>query len=110
MSKATTHEGVRRMRFVSLLDRQERGEITQEEAAEMLGTSVRTFQRWSERYREEGEDGLNDRRIGKRSPRRVPEAEIERMLGSFATSTRTSRSSTSTRSWWRAITTSSATR
>jgi len=37
MGTASIHEGVRRMRFSSLLDRQERGEITQEEAAEMLG-------------------------------------------------------------------------
>lgn len=71
------------MRFVSLLDRQEHGEITQAEAAEMLGTTVRTFQRWVDRYREEGEEGLADRRIGKPSPRRAPEAEIERMLGLF---------------------------
>lgn len=72
------------MRFVSLLDRQERGEITQAEAAEILGTTVRTFQRWTERYREEGDGGLADRRIGKPSPRRAPEAEIERMLGLFS--------------------------
>jgi transposase len=84
MSKATTHEGVRRMRFVSLLDRQERREITQEEAAEILGMNVRTFQRWAERYREEGDDGLADRRIGRLSPRRAPAAEIERMLGLYA--------------------------
>jgi transposase len=47
MGTASIHEGVRRMRFSSLLDRQERGEITQEEAAEMLGVHVRTFQRWA---------------------------------------------------------------
>ena len=37
------------MRFEGLLGRRERGEITQAEAAEMLGVSVRTFQRWAER-------------------------------------------------------------
>jgi hypothetical protein len=47
MGTASIHEGVRRMRFSNLLDRQERGEITQEEAAEMLGVHVRTFQRWA---------------------------------------------------------------
>jgi len=83
MDTATIHEGVRRMRFSSLLDRQERGEITQEEAAEILGKTVRTFQRWTERYREEGEAGLLDRRIGKPSPRRAPEDEIARMLGLY---------------------------
>ena len=83
MGTATIHEGVRRMRFVSLLDREERGELTQEEAADILGKSVRTFQRWAERYAQEGESGLGDRRIGKPSPRRAPEEEIERMLGLY---------------------------
>jgi len=72
------------MRFVSLLDRNDRGEITQAEAAELMGMSVRSYQRWSDRYREEGEEGLADRRLGKPSPRRAPEAEIERMLGLYA--------------------------
>jgi transposase len=71
------------MRFESLLERQERREITQDEAAEMLGVSVRTFQRCAERFSEEGEAGLADRRLGKRSPRRAPEEEIERMLGLY---------------------------
>jgi transposase len=71
------------MRFESLLGRQEGGEITQAEAAELLGVKERTFRRWRDRYREEGEAGLADRRLGRRSPRRAPEAEIERMLGLF---------------------------
>jgi transposase len=44
---------------------------------------VRTFQRWAERYEAEGDDGLIDRRMGRRSPRRAPEEELERMLGLF---------------------------
>jgi transposase len=83
MGTATIHEGVRRMRFSSLLERQERGEITQEEAAGMLGVHVRTFQRWSERFTAEGDDGLCDRRCGKVSPKRAPAEEIERMLGLY---------------------------
>lgn len=83
MGTASIHEGVRRMRFSSLLDRQERGEITQEEAAELLGVHVRTFQRWADRYEEEGERGLADRRLGQPSPKRAPQAELERMLGLY---------------------------
>jgi transposase len=83
MGTASIHEGVRRMRFSSLLERQERGEITQAEAAEMLGVHVRTFQRWSARYEDEGEAGLADRRMGRRSPRRAPQEELERMLGLY---------------------------
>ena len=44
MGTARVHEGVRRMRFDRLVGR--RGDITQAEAAEMLGVSVPTFQRW----------------------------------------------------------------
>jgi transposase len=83
MGRALVHEEVRRMRFSSLLERQERGEITQEEAAEVLGVDVRTFQRWAGRYEEEGEAGLADRRLGRPSPRRAPQAELERMLGLY---------------------------
>jgi transposase len=46
MDRTRIDEGVRRMRFESLLDRHERGEITQAEAAEMLGVAERTFRRW----------------------------------------------------------------
>jgi len=61
------------MRFSSLLDRTEAKELTQATAAELLGINVRTFQRWAERYEAEGDDGLVDRRLGRRSPRRAPE-------------------------------------
>jgi transposase len=83
MGTASIHEGARRMRFSGLLDRQLRGEITQDEAAEVLGISVRTFQRWSGRFTSEGEAGLADRRLGRPSPKRAPQEELERMLGLF---------------------------
>jgi transposase len=44
----------------------------------MLGVSERTFRRWRDRFREDGEDGLVDRRVGKPSPRRAPESELAR--------------------------------
>ena len=37
--------------------------LTQEEAAELLGVCPRTFRRWSERWEEDGIDGLRDRRV-----------------------------------------------
>jgi transposase len=83
MKRAAIDEGVRRMRFASLLERQERGEITQGEAAELLGVKERTFRRWRDRFAEEGEAGLADRRLGRPSPRRAPQAELERMLGLY---------------------------
>ena len=66
------------MRFENLLDRHERGELSQLEASEMLGVSERTFRRWRDRWHSDGEEGLLDRRIGKASPRRAPESELAR--------------------------------
>jgi transposase len=83
MGTASIHEGVRRMRFSDLLDRTEAKELTQEAASEILGINVRTFQRWADRYEAEGDDGLIDLRMGRRSPRRAPEEELERMLGLY---------------------------
>jgi transposase len=71
------------MRFEGLLDRHEGGELSQVEAAEMLGMSERTFRRWRDRLRDEGPEGLRDRRLGKPSSRRAAEAEIARMLGLY---------------------------
>lgn len=83
MGTASIHEGVRRMRFSDLLDRTEAKELTQEAASEILGISVRTFQRWADRFEAEGDEGLVDRRMGRRSPKRAPQEELERMLGLF---------------------------
>jgi transposase len=54
--------------------------ITWWQAAEILGISDRHMRRWRERYEEFGYDGLYDRRQGKVSPRRVPMAQVERVL------------------------------
>ncbi len=83
MGRAEVLQGVREMRFEALLDRHERGELNQEEAAEMLGISERTFRRWRDRLRDEGPVGLRDRRIGKPSSRRAAVEEIQRMLGLY---------------------------
>src|SRR5690242_9659579 len=82
MDRARIHEGVRRMRFEDVLGRTERCDLSQMEAAELLGVSERTFRRWRGRYREEGPAGLADRRL-RPSLRQAPKAEIERMLGLY---------------------------
>ena len=82
MDRARLHEGIRRMRFLDVLGRTERSELSQLEAAELLGVGERTFRRWRDRHREEGESGLLDLRL-QPSPRRAPVAEIERMLGLY---------------------------
>jgi transposase len=68
--------------FLNILNRWESAELNQEEAAELLGVSERTFRRWTRRYEEEGESGLVDRRLGKASGKRVPvdrAEEVERL-------------------------------
>src|ERR1700740_1998529 len=84
MVRAEVLQGVRQMRFEGLLERHERGALSQGEAAEMLGVSERTFRRWRDRLRDEGPEGLRDRRIGKPSSRRAAAEEILRMLGLYS--------------------------
>jgi transposase len=57
--------------------------ITWWQAAEILGLSDRSMRRWRERYEEFGYDGLFDRRQGKPSPKRVPVALVEQVLGLY---------------------------
>src|SRR6202795_80409 len=57
--------------------------ITCYQAAEVLGISDRHMRRWRERYEEFGYDGLFDRRRGKPSPKRVPLAQVEQVLGLY---------------------------
>jgi len=57
--------------------------ITWWQAAEILGLSERSMRRWRERYEEFGYDGLFDRRQGKPSPKRVPVAVVEQVLGLY---------------------------
>ena len=82
MRRREAREAMRMARFLNLLHRWESAELNQEEAAELLGVSARTFRRWTRRYEEEGEAGLLDRRLGKASGRRVPSdraEEVERL-------------------------------
>jgi transposase len=64
-----------------LLERHERGELSQVEASEMLGVPERTFRRWRDRLRHEGPERLRDQRIGKPLSRRAAAEEIVRMRG-----------------------------
>ena len=72
MDRARIHEGIRRMRFSDLIDRTERSELSQVDAAELLGISDRTFRHWRDRHREEGMAGLSDGRL---RPRRIKQFE-----------------------------------
>ena len=57
--------------------------VTWWQAAEILGISDRHMRRWRERNEEFGYDGLFDRRCGTPSPKRVPLAAAEQVLGLY---------------------------
>ena len=67
MGRTDILAGVRMMRFRSVFSRYESAELSQLEAAELLGIGERTFRRWSVRYEADGEEGLLDKRLGKAS-------------------------------------------
>jgi transposase len=82
MKRAEVLQGVRMLKFRDVFGRCECGGLSKLEAAELLGINERTFRRWCQRYEEEGEAGLADRRLGKPSSKRVPAAaaqEVERL-------------------------------
>ena len=66
-------------RFEEAFEQYKRHRLTGEEAGELLGMSGRNFRRLCVRYEDDGVAGLRDRRIGKVSPRRAPQRELERM-------------------------------
>ena len=67
------------MRFADVYEGWRVGRLTQEDAAEALGVSDRTFRRFSRRFEDEGMDGLIDRRMGQISARRAPVDEVMKL-------------------------------
>lgn len=75
-------QGLRMLKLRDVLSRYEAATLSQLEAAELLGMSERTFRRWTRRYEEEGDAGLMDRRLGRRSGRAASQEardEVERL-------------------------------
>src|SRR5260370_19866273 len=70
MRRSEALQGVRMIRFLDVLGRYEALEFNQLEAAELLGVGERTFRRWCQRYEEDGEAGVLDRRLGEAFGRR----------------------------------------
>lgn len=64
------------MRFEEAYEGWERGRLTQEEAALLLGVCDRTFRRYLVRYEEKGMEGLIDQRLGQVSHRCAPVDEV----------------------------------
>src|SRR5215471_15179359 len=73
----------RAMKMQEVLLRAMARKITWFQAAEILGFTDRHVRRIRERYEEFGYDGLFDRRLGQPSPKRVPMATVEKVLGLY---------------------------
>lgn len=80
MNRTTWLQDRRMAKFADVLSRWQSRQLSAAEAGEILGMSERTFRRFRQRYEEEGEAGLADKRVGKASARRVPVDRIEWML------------------------------
>src|SRR5471032_304143 len=72
MRRTEALQGVRMIKFRSVFERYEASELSQIDAAALLGITERTFRRWCVRFDDSGEAGLLDRRLGQVSGRRVP--------------------------------------
>jgi transposase len=85
MSRTQCEEDRRMEKFESVFDRWERRELSQAEAAEILGRSERQFRRYIDIYRDEGLEGLRDGRLGRASGKAIEAEIIERILALYRT-------------------------
>jgi transposase len=72
-----------KMRFEEAYTGWQKGRLTQEEAALLLGVCERTFRRYIDRYEDEGLEGLADKRMNQMSHRRAPVDEVLRLVDGY---------------------------
>jgi len=70
-------------KFFDVFGRWEQGQLSQVEAAEILGKSERQFRRYIDRYEASGLAGLRDGRLGRPSGKAIPRDAVERILDLF---------------------------
>jgi transposase len=73
MRRTEQLQGLRMLKLRDVLSQWQEGSLSQLEAAEVLGMSERTFRRYLQRFEADGEAGLIDRRLNRRSGRAVPD-------------------------------------
>ncbi len=76
---------LRMARIVDAIGGWHRGELSCQEAAELLGFSERHFRRLRDRYEAQGAEGIIDRRRGRASARRAPLDRIEWVVEPYRT-------------------------
>lgn len=79
MQKTRINEEVIKMRFDDVYGRYKGKQIRTDEAAELLGISVRTFYRKRERFEGEGFEGRFDYRLGKPAVNGAADSEVQKM-------------------------------
>jgi len=72
------------MRFLDIYRQYEKSKLTCEEAAAILGISISTFYRQRQIYEEEGANCRFDKRVGRSSPHRAADVEVEFVTRIFA--------------------------
>ena len=83
MGPAGKAQGRRMQKFRDVLSSWEEGRLSQLEAAALLGCSERQFRRYRDRFLDDGEEGLKDRRLGKPSARAIAASERAAMLALY---------------------------
>lgn len=76
MKRTALLQEVRKMRFEEAYEGWQRGRLTQQKAARLLGVCERTYRRYLVRYEDQGVEGLVDRRLGQISHRSAPVDEV----------------------------------
>lgn len=79
----TLRKVLRMETFEYIYDEYQRDKLSSEEAAQMLGVSVRHFLRLRDRYDEDGLAGLKNRGFGRVSKRRATAAEVKRVTALY---------------------------
>jgi transposase len=85
MKPSKLREEIRKMRFEELYQQRTEKKLTVEDAAKILGVNERTFRRWSQRYEEQGAEGLADKRLDKAAHNSARADEVSELLDLFET-------------------------
>lgn len=85
MNRTKWLENRRMQKFREVLSRWSSRRLSGLDAAEVLGMSERTFRRYRQRFEEESDAGLLDKRLGRQSARSVPTDKREWMLDLYRT-------------------------
>ena len=86
MKRAALLQEIRKMRFEEAYIGWNNGQLSQAEAAQILGVCERSFRRYLVRFETDGLDGLIDRRIEQSSHRQAPVDEVLRLTAQYQNS------------------------